>query len=1017
VLARKFSLFVLLPLLLLLAGGQAAVYFLTASHLREESDRRLADTAKALDDSIANELAGIHDDLAAMRSYRQLNEYFKFLDFGRPEDADRRLVELEEHYVHVAALKTRCKSFRLYGSTGQALISIVDQARQYRRIDVSTRPWFRLAMRADEKAAGVAGFALMDSTAGTRALIVYQPIRIDGRVRGVLAIGILVDRLVEFLLAPANATHSGWSALIDGRGNVVAASGSGAPGGDFATEYVTRRVMAGYEGVSSTADGMRAAYRPQRDSELGILVTAPLERVLASSRRMRAAVIPVTVAAFLLVALAGFALVRRTVRPVRVLIDGAGRVAKGELELELELDTEDEIGELADSFNRMTRGLRSAREIAEERNLELLEAVAAEAKRSAELEGAYKNLQDTQRQLAQAEKLGLLGQLAGGIAHDFNNLLGGILGCADLLKRGSGSGPDRERYVEMILETGHRAADLVQQLLAFARPAPTSRAPLDLHDVIEEVIRILKHTIDPRIEIRKRCAAREATIEGDRSAVQSALLNLGINARDAMPEGGKLTFATRSVDLDKETCRRFGYSIKPGPYVELTVADDGTGMSREVQARVFEPFFTTKPVGQGTGLGLAAVYGTVHGHGGEITIYSEEGQGTLFKMYLPLAEDTGHVAAPRSPEVLKGTGTILVVDDEPVIRNIARDMLRSLGYDVLLAEDGRKAIEIYRTRSDKIDLVILDLVMPGMNGTEVLRVLKRMDSEARVLIASGFHLDMDAPDVRREGASGFLSKPFIVASLSQAVAAALESQPVAVGALRVLVAEDSAVGREVAAAMLRELGHGTVLVENGKQAVSRVLAEPFDLVLMDVEMPELDGIGATGAIRAEETRGGNGLPIVAMTGHDSAEDRDRCREAGMTGYLTKPISLDALRAEIARVMRPPARARKAARIDDLQQRIAAAFQEEAPRLMEDLRRAEADGDAEALHRAAHTLYGSLTHFEREDAVQLADQLQQIGRSGELSQAAPLVEELAVQCGKLLRDLEAAHNVQSGRRSE
>ena len=1015
-LARRFSLVVLLPLLLLLVGGQVVVYFMTDSHVREVSDGRLSDSARAVNESLSRELAGVEDDLSAMRSYRELNEYFQYLDFDRPEVADQRLVALEEHYFHAAVLKKRCKSFRLFGPDGVALISVVNQRRDYRRVEAASLAWFRLAMQAPQENPRVSA-VYPDPYTGEPILTVCQPVRINDRNRGVLAIDVLVQELAGEALRAANVAHDGWSVLVDANGAVVASAGEGAPAGEFDAGRIPQRIDAGYGGVTTTADDMRVAYRPQSRTELGILVASPLATVFAPSRDMRMTVMLFTIAAFLLVAIAGFALVRRTVKPVRLLIHSVGRVAKGELDLDLELDTEDEIGELADSFNRMTRGLRSAREIAEERNLELLEAVAAEEKHSGELEVAYNSLKETERQLAQAEKLGLLGQLAGGIAHDFNNLLGGILGCADLLQRGSGSDADRERYIEMILETGQRAADLVQQLLAFARPAPTSRAPLDIHDVIQEVIRILTHTIDPRIEIHKRLAAGETTIEGDRSAVQSALLNLGVNARDAMPDGGKLSFATRVVDVDKETCRRFGHSIQPGRYVEVSVSDDGTGMSADVQARVFEPFFTTKPVGQGTGLGLAAVYGTVHGHGGEISVYSEEGQGTVFRIFLPLVEAGDPAAAPSSPSVVEGTGTVLVVDDEPVIRNIARDMLRTLGYQVLLAEDGRTAIDLYRARGDAIDLVILDLVMPGMNGTDVLRALKRMDSESRVLIASGFHLDMDMPDVRREGASGFLSKPFILAGLSQAVAAALDSRPVTAGALRVLVADDASVNREVTAAMLGELGHGAVVVENGREAVSRVLREPFDLVLMDMEMPGMNGLEATAAIRAEESRGGAGLPVVALTGHDSAEDRQRCEAAGMNGYLVKPISIASLREEIDRIVGQPKKPRQASKREDLAQRIAAVFCEEAPLLLQSLREADRDGDSDALHRVAHTLYGSLTHFEREDAAEWADKLQQIGRKGEIGDAGPLVERLVRECEKLLEDLKATHNVQSGRRSE
>ncbi|MHC4960153.1 MAG: response regulator, partial [Planctomycetota bacterium] len=816
---------------------------------------------------------------------------------------------------------------------------------------------------------------------------VYRTVRTGDRVRGVLAIDILVKDLASDYLAAA-LVSSQHACIVGADGVVLASEG---PAADWSGLEATRSVAAGFRGTTSgelNGDRMRLVFEPQKDTTLGMVVAVPYSTFLAPADSMRNVLVLVTLGGFVLVATVGFWLVRRAVQPVRELSQGAALVAEGQLDQTLEIRVDDEIGTLAENFNLMTRNLRSTRG-------ELLSALEEKDRRADELEGAYKNLQETQRQLAQAEKMGLLGQLAGGIAHDFNNLLGGIMGCADLLRRRGAVEKDRIRYADMILETGQRAADLVRQLLSFARPGPADQVAVDVHDLIGEVVRILRHTIDPGIVVREELRAARAVVEGDPSELQRALLNIGVNARDAMPDGGRLTFSTADIDLDAETCQRLEQSIEPGRYLEVGIADTGAGMTKDVLAHVFEPFYTTKGVGEGTGLGLAAVYGTVCGHGGAIHVYSEPGHGSQFKFFLPLTEAAAAAAAASGPtDVVHGTGTVLVVDDEAVIRNLAGDMLRFLGYDVLFADSGSKALDI--CGREEVDLVILDFVMPGMDGAETLRELRKLDASVKVLIASGFHLDVNMGDLRREGAAGFIGKPFIVASLSRAVARALDTTPQPQQGLRILVADDSAVNREVLAAQLDELGHDPFVVEDGEKAVDAVERERFDMVLMDFEMPGMSGCEAAAAIRAH----GHVVPIVAITGHGSDSDRGRCDEAGMVGFLEKPVVIEALRAEIARVVprtEPPTRPAG----DDLPRRLAAAFAAEAPRLLKDLRAAAKGGDADALHRAAHTLYGSLRHFEAPRASEIADQLQNLGRNGSIDEAEPLANALQAECEQLI----------------
>ena len=1022
-LARRFAIYVLLPTLALVAGGAFAGYFIAATNLEHRIDTDLSRKASALDLAIGRRIDSIGGDLIVMNSFRELGEFLQLVDVDSLTQADERLVALEENYVRVASLKPDCRSFRYFDLRGNSRINIVDRKRSYRVVNVANETWFRAALAhrpTDEQDKWVVSRVASGADGSAAKLTVALPVRHDGRVRAVLAAEIEIGKLVAELFPKPLLKDGGYVYLVDSAARVVASGGEGVPTGDAKGEHAAERAAAGYALITSgpNRDGeqMRIAYTASTVTDLGIVIGAPYRRVFAPVYRMRIVVLPVLLVGFLAIACIALWLVGRIVQPVQLLTEGAGRIAEGQLDLTLTVETGDEIEELANSFNRMTRNLLAARESEENKNSELRAAVAAEERRTAELETAYGNLQDTQRRLAQSEKLGMLGQLAGGIAHDFNNLLGGILGCADLLRKGAGTPTERDNYVDMIIETSHRATELVRQLLAFARPAPTKRLPINVHDLIDNVIGILQHTIDPRITVRTRLAAGGATVEGDHSELQSALLNLGLNARDAMPEGGKLTFTTADMLLDPETCDHYAHSVEPGRYVEIGVSDNGVGMTREVVEHIFEPFFTTKQVGSGTGLGLAAVYGTVQGHDGMVTVYSEPGEGTLFKLLLPLSSKVAVPAGAPSPEIVRGSGRILVVDDEKVIRRLVRDMLRSLGYDVVTAAGGEEALSLYRAEGARIHLVVLDLVMPGMNGNEVLRALKRINPDVRVLIASGFHLDVDIPEIQREGASGILPKPFVVASLSQAVAAVMEGEGMDGGArtgdaLRVLLVEDSAVNRQVVSAQLANLGHTCVAVEDGEAAVERALQEEFDLVLMDMHLPGMSGCAAAESIRAHERDVGGRVPIIALTGLDAEEDREQARESGMDGFLVKPVGLDTLRERIARITppgadspEPPKRAEDAQ--SRLRRRIADAFLEEGPRLLDDVEAAVAGADAHALHHAAHTLYGSLRHFDAATASDLADRLQQMGRSGTLQEAAPLAEELHTECDRLSRFLRA-----------
>jgi PAS domain S-box-containing protein len=380
-----------------------------------------------------------------------------------------------------------------------------------------------------------------------------------------------------------------------------------------------------------------------------------------------------------------------------------------------------------------------------------------------------------QEQLRQTQKMEAVGTLAGGIAHDFNNLLTGILGHASLLKLRND--PESKTYdaAKTIEKAAERAAELTAQLLGFARKGKHQIAPVNIHLVIPEVANLLSRTIDKNIKVTQHLDSQNPIIKGDPAQIQQALLNLALNARDAMPNGGELSFQTEITDLDEEYCRTHLYT-RQGRHLLISVTDTGKGISAEIIERIFEPFFTTKEEGKGTGMGLAMVYGIVKNHDGHINVYSEVGEGTTFKLYLPL-EETDHEEqkANNDEETISGSGRILIVDDEAIVRTIASDMLIAIGYEVITANNGVEAVEIYKNESSDIDLVILDMIMPEMGGHECFKELKKINPDVKAILSTGFGINGKAQDILEEGVKSFVQKPYRVDQLSKAVAEIMKS--------------------------------------------------------------------------------------------------------------------------------------------------------------------------------------------------------------------------------------------------
>jgi CheY-like chemotaxis protein len=318
-----------------------------------------------------------------------------------------------------------------------------------------------------------------------------------------------------------------------------------------------------------------------------------------------------------------------------------------------------------------------------------------------------------------------------------------------------------------------RASELAGQLLGFARKGKLINTSVDMHRVVGETVALLGRTVDRRITISLKLEAENPLVNGDPGQLEQVVMNLAVNARDAMPEGGKLELRTASVDLDEAYCRAHA-GVDPGSYLLLSVSDTGAGMSEEVRGRIFEPFFTTKPEGEGTGMGLAMAYGIIRNHGGSVGVYSEVGNGTTFKLYLPLAAGAAPVRDRDSRTfAIPGTGTILVVDDEEGVRRVVKSILESLGYTVLLAENGMEAIHLYQDHGADIDLLVLDLTMPVMDGKACFARIRELDPAARVIVATGHAVNEAAQELLDRGARGFVQKPFVKSELAQAVAGAL----------------------------------------------------------------------------------------------------------------------------------------------------------------------------------------------------------------------------------------------------
>jgi PAS domain S-box-containing protein len=399
--------------------------------------------------------------------------------------------------------------------------------------------------------------------------------------------------------------------------------------------------------------------------------------------------------------------------------------------------------------------------------------------RPIEFLGVSRDITDRKRlegQLLQAQKMESIGTLAGGIAHDFNNLLGGILGFASLTKSKIPIEHQIYEYVDTIEKSATRAAKLTSQLLAFARGGKYEPRPINLNSIINETLEIIGRTFDKSIEIETSFCDAIPTVEADAGQMQQVIMNLCVNAHDAMETGGKLILRT-DVETVTHTYFKANMTVQPGAYVTMTVSDTGIGIEKDEVQRIFEPFYTTKKPGKGTGLGLSMVYGAVKNHGGFVNVYSEPAMGTTFKVYLPASDKPELHEPDESGRATGGNELILVADDEEAIRTLAKEILESHGYRVMLAEDGREAVDLFEKHHGELGLVILDMVMPRMGGRETFLKMKELNPQARALLSTGYSQDGKAEEILKSGVRGFIQKPYQVDTLLSKVRSVLDTGP------------------------------------------------------------------------------------------------------------------------------------------------------------------------------------------------------------------------------------------------
>ena len=382
-----------------------------------------------------------------------------------------------------------------------------------------------------------------------------------------------------------------------------------------------------------------------------------------------------------------------------------------------------------------------------------------------------KNLE---QQLNQSEKMDILAQLSGGIAHDFNNMLGGIMGNADMLLTQLPQNSPYKDYVNLIIDGSEKASELVGKLMAFSRKTDSAKIKTDLNDSLKDISTTLSRISKSNITISTNFKSNTPFILADSPSLQSIFLNICVNSKEAMPEGGNISISTENVYLDETYIKTCVSKVAPGDYIEVDISDTGSGIDKNIIDKIFDPFFSTKSDSNHQGLGLSTVFGNVKNLNGTINVFSEKGKGTSFRIYFPVLKTDTIKFSAENDSLIYGNDCLLLIDDEDIIRKTAYEQLLYLGYSTLMSDEGLRGINIYRAEKHRIAAVILDLIMPNQNGIDVYKKLLEINPEVKVLFTSGFSRDASLDEFLMSKNTGFIKKPFRLAPLSKAIAKLLQ---------------------------------------------------------------------------------------------------------------------------------------------------------------------------------------------------------------------------------------------------
>lgn len=721
---RRKILVLLGPVFVFLAAGLFVIYAISRNSLITEHRVRLEHTVSLTSDRIKHKEEEMMKLVNLFQANRPLIEYLYIMTV-MGEDKKPLTDMLSPMYVAL-----NVNSLILYDAKGNGVLEL-DTKPGHPMTEIMTHKIQSLPSGI------VSGYT---ETYNTAKITGMGPLSYMGKTVGYISVGTYIDG--EYLNELKNISGNEFMLV---KGEKISASTLG----ETAAAYKPKngRVVIDLKEYSV----MEQEIKDPGGKQIAKVVTALSDKDLHEAlHRLRLSIFGILGLAGLISAGLSILFIKALVKPLDDMVALTGRIAEGDFSGELTVKGKDEIAVLSGHFVDMQRKLMIQRRKIEHYTEDLERAVEA---RTNEVERM-------QAQLIQAQKMESLGTLASGIAHDFNNILTAILGYASFVKEEIDENHPHFRYWDIVEQASLRGTELTSNLMTFSggRIDLEKKKPVSIKRLIEEVVGLLGRTFPKSISFETAFAEGDANVLGDGGALYQALINICINARDAMPQGGRLRIETGKAVMpeDSRTDRPKENAVL------ITVSDTGQGMKKEVLDRVFEPFFTTKAHGKGTGLGLAMVYGIIHKHQGVIHISSEEGMGTTFSIYLP-ATDRRHEEEEDSgtaPAALKQGMTILVIDDEEQLRKLCSEILEKAGYRVITAPDGNSGVEIYREKQSEISLVILDMIMPGISGHETFRLLKSVNSSVKVVISSGFSPDMGINWAEEEGVMGFIRKPY-----------------------------------------------------------------------------------------------------------------------------------------------------------------------------------------------------------------------------------------------------------------